>query len=173
MKLDILAIGVHPDDIEMGAGGTLLKQIAFGNSVGLLDLTRGELGSRGSADIRKEESTRAAEIMGAKVRVQLGLPDGFSEITRSNLLKIIQVIRTYQPDIVLANAVKDRHPDHGRAAKWCIGPAFYLALSKSKQNPPKIKFKSHGVPRPSTITSKTNILKPTLWWTCQTTWITR
>ena len=130
IKLDILAVGVHPDDVELSAAGTLLRQISLGNSVGLLDLTLGELGTRGSAAIRTEEAMTAAKMMGAKVRVQLDLEDGFFTQNRDNLLKIIQVIRTYRPEIVLANALDDRHPDHGRAAKLTADACFLSGLIK-------------------------------------------
>ena len=130
IKLDILAVGVHPDDVELSAAGTLLRQISLGNSVGLLDLTLGELGTRGSAKIRTEEAMVAAKMMGAKVRVQLDLEDGFFTQNRSNLLKIIQVIRTYRPEIILANALDDRHPDHGRAAKLTADACFLSGLIK-------------------------------------------
>ncbi len=127
-KLDILAIGVHPDDIELACAGTLLKSIAAGKKVGLLDLTRGELGSRGSAEIRDEEASNSAKIMGATVRENCKMKDGFFQHTEANLLKIIEVIRAYQPDIVLANAIRDRHPDHGRAAKLIADACFLSGL---------------------------------------------
>ena len=130
IKLDILAVGVHPDDVELSAAGTLLRQISLGNSVGLLDLTLGELGTRGSAAIRTEEAMTAAKMMGVKVRMQLDLEDGFFTQNRDNLLKIIQVIRTYRPEIVLANALDDRHPDHGRAAKLTADACFLSGLIK-------------------------------------------
>lgn len=130
LKLDILAVGVHPDDIELSCAGTILRQISLGNSVGLLDLTLGELGTRGSATIRTEEAMNAAKIMGVKVREQLDLEDGFFVQNRDNLLKIIQVIRKYRPDIVLANAIEDRHPDHGRAAKLTAEACFLSGLIK-------------------------------------------
>jgi LmbE family N-acetylglucosaminyl deacetylase len=105
MKLDILAIGAHPDDVELSCSGTLLRQIDLGNTVGLLDLTKGELGTRGSAKIRTQEANDAAKLMGAKVRVQLDLPDGFFSHDDYNLKKIIGIIRRFQPEIVLANAI--------------------------------------------------------------------
>ncbi len=130
IKLDILAIGVHPDDVELSCSGTLLKQIAFGNSVGILDLTRGELGSRGSAEIRDEEARTAQLMMGAVVRENAGMKDGFFKHNEENLLKIIRVIRKYRPEIVLANALEDRHPDHGRAAKLTADACFLSGLLK-------------------------------------------
>ena len=104
MKLDILAIGAHPDDIELGCGGTLLKHIAMGKTVGLLHLTKGELGSRGSVAIRKKEAEQARKMMKAKVRENVGLKDGFFDLEKS-IMKIIPFIRKYQPDVVLANAI--------------------------------------------------------------------
>jgi len=127
-KLDILAIGVHPDDIELACSGTLLKSIAAGKKVGLLDLTRGELGSRGSAALRDEEAANSARLMGAVVRENTRMRDGFFQHTEGNLLKIIEVIRAYQPDIVLGNAINDRHPDHGRAAKLIADACFLSGL---------------------------------------------
>ncbi len=130
MKLDILAIGVHPDDVELSCSGTLLRQIDLGNTVGLLDLTKGELGTRGSAKIRTREADDAAKLMGAKVRVQLDLEDGFFTHNDFNLKEIIRVIRRLQPEIVLANAIDDRHPDHGRAAKLTADACFLSGLIK-------------------------------------------
>ena len=130
MKVDILAIGVHPDDVELSCSGTLLSHIDEGYTVGLLDLTRGELGTRGSADIRDQEAKDAAQLMGAKFRKNLGMDDGFFAYTRDNILKIIEVLRAHQPEIVLANALDDRHPDHGRAAKLVADACFYSGLVK-------------------------------------------
>ncbi len=130
MKVDILAIGVHPDDVELSCSGTLLRHIAEGKTVGLLDLTRGELGTRGSAEIRDVEAARAAEMMGAAFRKNLRMADGFFAYTQENLLKIIGVIREHQPEIVLANALDDRHPDHGRAAKLTADACYYSGLVK-------------------------------------------
>jgi bacillithiol biosynthesis deacetylase BshB1 len=130
MKVDILAMGVHPDDIELSCAGTLLKHIDMGKTVGLLDLTKGELGTRGSASLRMKEAEAASKLMGASLRGNLGMKDGFFEYSQANLLKIIQVIRLTRPEIVLANAISDRHPDHGRAAKLCADACFYAGLSK-------------------------------------------
>jgi len=130
MKIDILAIGVHPDDVELSCSGTLLGQIAAGKTVGLLDLTRGELGTRGTAEIRDKEAANAAKMMGAAFRKNLRMADGFFAYNQENLLKIIEVIREHQPDIVLANALDDRHPDHGRAAKLTADACFYSGLVK-------------------------------------------
>ena len=117
MKLDILAFGVHPDDVELSCSGTIMVEIANGKQVGVIDLTRGELGTRGTAETRKEEATVAAKIMGVHVRENLGMRDGFFTNDEAHQLKIIQKIRQYQPEIVLCNAIVDRHPDHGRSSK--------------------------------------------------------
>jgi bacillithiol biosynthesis deacetylase BshB1 len=130
MKVDILAIGVHPDDVELSCSGTLLKQQSLGRTIGLLDLTHGELGTRGNAQIRDREATEAAGKMGALFRKNLGMADGFFNYDREHLMKIIQVLRWCQPDIVLANAPEDRHPDHGRAAKLTADACFYSGLVK-------------------------------------------
>lgn len=130
MKVDILAIGVHPDDIELSCCGTLLHHIALGKTVGLLDLTRGELGTRGDAKTRLEEATAASKMIGAVVRGNLSMEDGFFEYNQENVLKIVQMIRLMRPDIILANAISDRHPDHGRAAKLTSDACFYAGLRK-------------------------------------------
>lgn len=147
-KLDILAIGVHPDDIELACSGTLLKSIAAGKKVGLLDLTRGELGSRGSAELRDEEAANAAQLMGAVVRENCRMKDGFFQHTEANLLKIIEVIRAWQPDIVLANAISDRHPDHGRAAKLIADACFLsglLRIETTRNNQNQEKWRPSAV----------------------------
>ena len=130
MKLDILAIGIHPDDVELSCSGTLLSHIAMGNKVGILDMTHGELGTRGTPALRLQEAAEAAKIMGASIRETLDLKDGLFSNTTENKLKIIQVIRKYQPEIVLANAIEDRHPDHGRAAKMTSEACFLSGLLK-------------------------------------------
>lgn len=130
MKLDILAIGVHPDDVELSASGTLLKHIALGRKVGILDLTRGELGTRGNAELRTKEAMASAQILGIAVREQLQMADGFFENNETHLKQIIHIIRKYQPEIVLCNAISDRHPDHGRAAKLSADACFYSGLIK-------------------------------------------
>ena len=130
MKVDILAIGVHPDDVELSASGTLLKHIKIGKTVGLLDLTRGELGTRGSAEIRDIEAANSAKKMGALFRENLGMADGFFTHSKENTLKIIEAIRWCQPEIVLANALDDRHPDHGRAAKLTAEACYLAGLVK-------------------------------------------
>lgn len=136
MKLDILAIGVHPDDVELSCAGTILKHIELGKTVGILDLTLGELGTRGNATIRTQEAMRAASILGVSVREQLNMADGFFENNETNQRLIIEVIRKYQPEVILCNAISDRHPDHGRAAKLTTDACFYSGLLKveTKEN---------------------------------------
>lgn len=129
-SIDILAIGVHPDDVELSCGGTLLKHIAEGFTVGILDLTRGELGTRGSAELRTEEAMNAATILGATFRDQLAMADGFFANDEAHQRLIIEKIRQYRPRIVLANAVSDRHPDHGRASKLISDACFYAGLRR-------------------------------------------
>ena len=130
MKVDILAIGVHPDDIELSCSGTLLKHLRMGKTIGLLDLTAGELGTRGSGPLRLIEAADSAKMMGASFRKNLGMADGFFEYSKENILKIIPVIRESQPTIILANSLNDRHPDHGRAAKLVADACFYSGLMK-------------------------------------------
>ncbi len=130
MKLNILAIGVHPDDVELSCAGTILKHIALGKTVGVLDLTRGELGTRGSADLRTIEATNAATILNLSVREQLNMADGFFENNETHQKQIIEIIRKYQPEIVLCNATSDRHPDHARANKLTQDACFYSGLLK-------------------------------------------
>ncbi len=130
MKLDILAIGAHPDDVELGCGGTLAKEIALGKKVGILDLTKGELGTRGTDATRKEEAENARQILGVVVRENLGIADGFFEDSKENQLKIIEVIRKYQPDVILSNAPHDRHPDHGKGSDLVNKAIFLSGLPK-------------------------------------------
>lgn len=130
MKLDILAIMAHPDDAELSCSGTLIKAVKAGHRVGIADLTRGELGTRGSAEKRMKEAARASELMGIHVRENLGQADGFFEVDREHLMAVIKVIRKYQPKIVITNAVKDRHPDHGRASALVSRAAFLSGLRK-------------------------------------------
>ena len=130
MKIDILAIGVHPDDVELSCSGTLLHYINKGKKVGLLDLTRGELGTRGSAEIRDREAKNSAKLMGAEFRKNLKLEDGFFTYNKADMLKIISVIREHRPEIVLTNALDDRHPDHSRSAKFTADACFYSGLIK-------------------------------------------
>ncbi len=132
MKLDILALSAHPDDSELGCGGTLIKHVKAGLKVGVVDLTRGELGTRGSSEQREAEAAEAAKIMGLTIRANLGLPDGFFRNESEHQLKVVEALRTYRPDILLANAVYDRHPDHGRGAEIAQSAVFLSGLTKIK-----------------------------------------
>jgi len=130
LKLDILVLAVHPDDAELGCGGTILRYVAEGKKVGIVDLTRGELGSRGSAEIRAKEAAAAGEILGLSIRENLGLADGFFKNDEEHQRKVITAIRKYQPEIVITNAYHDRHPDHGRASDLVQDAAFLSGLRK-------------------------------------------
>jgi bacillithiol biosynthesis deacetylase BshB1 len=130
MKLDILVFAVHPDDAELGCSGTILKYIAQGKKVGIVDLTAGELGTRGSKETRKVEAADASAILGVHVRKNLGMRDGFFTNDETHQLQLIEIIRKYQPQIVLANAITDRHPDHGRAAFLVTDSVFLAGLPK-------------------------------------------
>lgn len=136
-KVDILAVGAHPDDVELAAGGTVIKSVQQGKKVAIVDLTQGELGSRGTIETRYEEAKNAAEILGVEYRENLKLADGFFEETEESLLKLIAAIRKYQPEIVLANAPTDRHPDHGRGSDFISRACFLSGLLK-------IETKSEG-----------------------------
>ena len=129
-KLDILAFGAHPDDVELGCSGTLLSHIEQGKKAGIVDLTRGELGTRGTAETRDEEAAKASEILGITFRKNLKMADGFFTNDKEHQLKIVEVIRETQPEIVLCNATTDRHPDHGRAARLVTDAAFLAGLVK-------------------------------------------
>lgn len=130
MKLDILAFGAHPDDVELGCGATIAKEIALGKKVGIVDLTRGELGSRGSAEIRDKEASLAKEILGVQVRENLGFSDGFFINDEKHQLEIIKTIRKYKPDVVLCNAIDDRHIDHPKGSKLVSDACFLSGLIK-------------------------------------------
>ena len=130
MQLDILAFGVHPDDVELSCSGTILASIHQGKKVGIVDLTRGELGTRGSAEIRDREAADAAKILGVHHRENLRMADGFFTHSEENIRKIIVVLRKFRPSVILANAVEDRHPDHGRSAKLVADAAFLAGLQK-------------------------------------------
>ncbi|MBZ5855734.1 bacillithiol biosynthesis deacetylase BshB1 [Flavihumibacter profundi] len=130
MKLDILAIGIHPDDVELGCSGTIINEVKNGKKVGILDLSQGELGTRGTIITRYAEAARAAEIMGVSVRENLKMRDGFFRNDEVHQLQLIGAIRKYQPEIVLANALEDRHPDHGRAGKLITDACFLAGLVK-------------------------------------------
>jgi bacillithiol biosynthesis deacetylase BshB1 len=130
MKLDILAFGAHPDDVELACAGTLLKEVNAGKKIGIIDLTGGELGTRGSKEIRAEESEKSARYMGISIRKNLDLGDGFFEINQINILKIVKQIRIHQPQLVLTNAPNDRHPDHGRGCELVERACFLSGLIK-------------------------------------------
>lgn len=130
MKLDILAIGAHPDDVELSCGATIAKEIANGKKVGILDLTRGELGTRGSSEIRAKEAADAAEILGVLVRENLAFSDGFFVNDKEHQLEIIKIIRKYKPEVVLCNAVADRHIDHPKGSKLTSDACFLSGLRK-------------------------------------------
>ena len=130
MKTDILAFGVHPDDVELGCSGTLIAAIAQGKKVAVIDLTKGELGTRGTAETRKAEATQAAKAMGVHARENLEMADGFFMNDEAHVKKVITVIRKYKPEIVLCNAPEDRHPDHGRSSKLVSDAAFLSGLRK-------------------------------------------
>jgi len=128
MKLDILAFGAHPDDVELSCSGTLIKHISLGKKVGIVDLTRGELGTRGTPAIREQEAQQASLVMGAHIRENLEMRDGFFKNDEQHQLQVIRMIRKYQPQIIVANAIRDRHPDHGRAAQLVSDAVFLSGL---------------------------------------------
>jgi bacillithiol biosynthesis deacetylase BshB1 len=128
MKLDILVLSAHPDDAELGCGGTLLAAVKQGKKVGIVDLTRGELGSRGTPALRAEEAAAASKVLGLHARENLGLPDGFFRNDREHQLPIIAAVRRYRPDVVLLNAIHDRHPDHGRGSQLASEACFLAGL---------------------------------------------
>lgn len=128
MKLDILAFGAHPDDVELGCSGTIAKEISLGKKVGIIDLTRGELGTRGSVEIRNAESTKASEVLGVVARENLDMRDGFFINDEAHQLKIIEMIRKYKPEIVLCNAIQDRHIDHGKGSQLVSDACFLSGL---------------------------------------------
>ena len=136
--VSVLAIVAHPDDAEMACGGLLLLEAKRGQRIGIIDLTQGEAGTRGSASIRKKEAEAAAKILGLSCREQLDLPDGFIEDSPTYRLKVIRMIRKYRPQVVVTNALKDRHPDHGAAAKLVTRAAFLAGL-------PKIETEDNGI----------------------------
>lgn len=138
MKLDILVLAVHPDDAELGCSGTILKHIALGKKVGIVDLTRGELGTRGTAETRDAEAADSAKILGLHARENLAFKDGFFKNDEAHQLEVIRMIRKYQPEIILCNALRDRHPDHGRANSLATDSVFLSGL-------PKIKTQQDGV----------------------------
>ncbi len=129
-KVDVLAIGAHPDDVELSCSGTLIHHVSLGDKVAILDLTRGELGTRGSADLRDKEAAAAAKILGLHARANVRMKDGFFEWNEDHLKLIITQIRRFQPRVVLCNAISDRHPDHGRGAKLAADACFYAGLRR-------------------------------------------
>jgi len=130
MKLDILAFGAHPDDVELGCAATIAKEISLGKKVGIVDLTRGELGTRGSAELRDKEAANAAGILGVTVRENLGFADGFFKNDKEHQLEVIKMIRKYQPEIVLCNAIDDRHIDHPKGSQLVSDACFLSGLLK-------------------------------------------
>ncbi|PHI19536.1 bacillithiol biosynthesis deacetylase BshB1 [Lewinellaceae bacterium SD302] len=162
MQVDILAIGVHPDDIELGCAGTLLAHREKGYTIGLLDLTRGELGSRGSAKIRTKEAHAAAQVLGAKFRANADMADGFFQHSEENLRKIIKVVREARPEIVLANAIEDRHPDHGRAARLIADACYLSGLMKIETHDDQGKVQEKWRPRAVYHYSQDRSRKPDL-----------
>ena len=130
MKLDILAVGAHPDDVELGCGATIAKEVSLGSKVGILDLTRGELGTRGNAKIRDKEAANAAEILNVAVRENVGFDDGFFINDKQHQIEIIKIIRKYKPEIVLCNAIDDRHIDHSKGSKLVSDACFLSGLLK-------------------------------------------
>jgi N-acetylglucosamine malate deacetylase 1 len=140
MKLDILVVAAHPDDAEISCGGTIAKHISLGYKAGIVDLTKGELGTRGTALIREREADAAAKILGLSIRESLGLKDGFFKNSDEDQLKVISAIRKYQPEIILTNAIHDRHPDHGRASDLVYESCFLSGLIKVEtQNAGKLQ----------------------------------
>ncbi len=138
MNIDILAFGAHPDDVEISCGGTLLRYADEGKQIAIVDLTKGELGTRGSAYLRMEECKAASQILGLLDRVNLGMADGFFEENEDHLHQIIREIRHFRPKLIFANSIKDRHPDHGRAAALVARAAFLSGL-------PKINTERNGI----------------------------
>ena len=130
MKLDILAFGAHPDDVELGCSGTIAKEISLGKKVGIIDLTRGELGTRGSVEIRNQEAAAAAKILGVSIRENLDMRDGFFVNDEVHQLKIIKMVRKYRPEIVICNAIEDRHIDHGKGSQLVSDACFLSGLMK-------------------------------------------
>lgn len=147
MKLDILAIGAHPDDVELGCGGTIAKEIARGKKVGIIDLTKGELGTRGTEKTRADEAAKSAKILGVTVRENLGFADGFFTNDKTHQLEIIKLIRKYRPEIVLCNAIEDRHIDHGKGSKLVSDACFLSGLIKIETTYDGAKQQQHWRPK--------------------------
>ena len=138
MKLDILVLAAHPDDAELGCGGTIAKQVSLGHKVGVIDFTRGELGTRGTVMTRDQEAQDSARILGLSLRENLNFRDGFFQNDETHQREVIRIIRKYQPEIVIANAIYDRHPDHGKGSSLSFESCFYAGLAK-------IETKDNGV----------------------------
>ena len=132
MKLDVLAIGAHPDDVELGCSGTLINEVKLGKKVGIVDLTQGELGTRGTIETRYAEAAAAAKVMGIHIRENLKMRDGFFVNDEPHQLQLISVLRKYQPDIVIGNILEDRHPDHGKAGNLIYDACFLSGLRQVK-----------------------------------------
>jgi len=147
MKLDLLAIAVHPDDVELGCSGTLMMEKLNGKKIGVVDLTRGELGTRGTPELRTKESARAAEIMQLDIRENLGMADGFFKNDEEHQRLLIKAIRKFQPEIVLANNLDDRHPDHGRAGHLIADACFLSGLRKIITHDDSGNEQSHWRPK--------------------------
>lgn len=138
MKLDLLVLAAHPDDAELGCGGTIAKEVSLGRKVGVIDFTRGELGTRGTVQTRDQEAQDSARILGLSVRENLNFRDGFFQNDETHQREVIRIIRKYQPEIVIANATYDRHPDHGKGSSLSFDSCFYAGLTK-------IETKANGV----------------------------
>lgn len=147
MKVDILAFGAHPDDVELGCSGSICKAISQGLNVGIIDLTNGELGTRGTKEIRKKESEKASEILGVSFRKNLDFKDGFFVNDREHQLKVIEVLREHRPSIVFCNAVEDRHVDHPKGSKLVSDASFLSGLSKIKTYNKKSKNQLPWTPK--------------------------
>jgi len=148
MKLDILAFGAHPDDVELSCGGTIIKHVRAGKKAGIVDLTRGELGTRGSVEVRAAEAAAAAKIIGLSIRENLQFADGYFVNDKAHQLEVVKMIRRYNPEIVLCNAIEDRHPDHGKASKLVSDACFLAALLKVETkdgNTPQQPWRVKGV----------------------------
>lgn len=147
MKLDLLAIGAHPDDVELSCSGTIISEIKRGKKAGILDLTQGELGTRGTVETRYAEAAAAAAIMGVAVRENLQFRDGFFRNDEEHQLALVRALRKYRPDIVLANSTEDRHPDHGRAGRLIADAAFLSGLRKLETKDDEGRPQEHWRPR--------------------------
>ena len=132
MKLDILAIGAHPDDVELGCSGTLINEVRRGKKVGIVDLTQGELGTRGTIETRYAEAAEASMVMGVSVRENLKMRDGFFRNDEDHQMQVVRILRKYQPEIVIANILEDRHPDHGRGGWLVYDACFFAGLRQVK-----------------------------------------